>query len=130
MKMEHVMSKYPHGKYDRHPLSAPGPFYVEDDQCVGCFGPHDHAPDLIGFFQEPPDLKGYSHCYVKKQPATGEETERMMRAVLASFCSGLRYCGDDPAILEWLKREGHASRCDELADARDAQGAARPAFEG
>jgi len=114
------MSKYPQGKYDRHPLSVPGPFYVEDDQCVNCYGPRDHAPDLIGFFEGTPDLKGCSHCYVKKQPSTGEEMERMMRAMLASFCSGLRYCGDDPAILERLKRDGQASRCDELSDDLDA----------
>lgn len=111
------MSKYPQGKFERHPLSVPGSFYVEDEPCVSCFGPREHAPDLIGFFEGPPDVKGSCHCYIKRQPVTAEEIEDMLQAMSASFCSGLRYGGDDPAILERLQREGQAARCDELSDA-------------
>ena len=114
------MSKYPQGKYDRHPLNAPGPFYVEDGQCVTCLGPREQAPGLVGYFEEPPGLRGCAHCYVRKQPDTPEELERMIGALVGSFCGGLRYCGDDPTVLERLKRAGCASRCDELCDDLDA----------
>jgi hypothetical protein len=117
------MSKYPQGKYDRHPLNAPGPFYVEDGQCIHCLGPRDHAPDLIGFFEEPPGLRGCSHCYIKKQPATPDDIERIVAAMVASLCSGLRYCGDEPKVLEALRRAGQSSRCDELSDDVDSPSA-------
>ena len=110
------MSKYPAGKFDRHPLNLPGPFYVEDGQCINCLAPSQIAPDLFGFFEEPPGMRGYSHCYVRRQPATPAELERMMQAIESACCSGLRYCGDDPAILERFRQAGLESRCDELCD--------------
>jgi hypothetical protein len=111
------MSKYPKGKFERHPLSVPGPFYVEDGQCINCLAPADKAPDLFGYFAEPPGMRGCSHCYVKQQPRTPAELERMLQAIQASCCSGLRYCGNDPAILKRLRQDGFAGRCDELWDA-------------
>lgn len=110
------MSKYPEGKFNRHPLNVPGPFYVEEGQCIICLAPREKAPEMIGFFAEPTGLRGYSHCYVKRQPVTPEETGQMVRAIEASCCAGLRYCGDDPAILATLAEAGFGSRCDELWD--------------
>jgi hypothetical protein len=83
---------------------------------VRCFGPKEHAPELIGYFEGPPGARGCGHCYVKRQPVTPEDIEAMVRAMEASFCSGLRYCGDNPAILERLAQRGQAARCDELSD--------------
>ena len=114
------MSKYPQGKYDRHPLNAPGPFYVEDGDCIECRGPQGKAPALIGFFEEPPSLRGCNHCYIRQQPRTSQEVDAMVQAILSSLCSGLRYCGDDPAVLQRLKQAGLASRCDELSDGPQA----------
>lgn len=110
------MSKYPEGKFERHPLNVPGPFYVENGPCITCHAPATQAPELFGFFEEPPELRGYSHCYVRRQPATPDELNRMLQAIEAACCSGLRYCGDDPAILGRLERAGFGSRCDELWD--------------
>ena len=124
------MSKYPKGKFERHPLSVPGPFYVEDGQCINCWTPSEKAPELFGHFEEPPGLRGRSHCYVKKQPGTPAEVERMIQAIQGSCCSGLRYCGEDPAVLSRLKQAGFAGRCDELWDERagDAASAGPPAM--
>lgn len=108
--------KYPQGKYERHPLNVPGPFYIEEGDCINCHGPVDKARDLVGFFEAPPELRGYNHCYIQRQPANPEEAKLLMQAMEASMCSGLRYCGDDPAILEQFKQAGLASRCDELSD--------------
>ena len=121
------MSKYPQGKYERHPLNAPGPFYVEEGQCIGCRGPCEHASELIGFMEEPPGMRGASHCYVRRQPATPQEVERLAQAMNTSLCSGLRYCGDDPVVLESLRQLGQAGRCDELSHEFDASFASRPA---
>jgi len=110
------MSKYPEGKFDRHPLNVPGPFYIEEGQCVNCHGPGELAAELIGWFEEPKDMRGYSHCYIKKQPESPADMERMIQAIQASCCSGLRYCGDDPAVLALLAKAGLASRCDELGE--------------
>ncbi len=114
-RADDIMSKYPQGKYDRHPLNAPGPFYVEDGQCIGCLNTCQQAPELMAFFQAPPDLRGGDHCYVQRQPQNEVELEQMVQAILASCCSGLRYCGDDPVMLARLQQEGYASRCDELS---------------
>ena len=108
------MSKYPEGKLERHVLNVPGPFYVEADTCICCQGPAKMAPDLFGYFEEPPDMRGYGHCYVQKQPGTPAELDLILQAVESSCCSGLRYCGSDPSILKRLQQAGFASRCDEL----------------
>ncbi len=108
------MSKYPEGKFERHALNVPGPFYIEDGQCINCLAPCDTAPQLIGFFEETPELRGYAHCYVKQQPTTAAEMRVMLRAMQAACCSGLRYCGDDPEVLRQLREAGLEGRCDEL----------------
>lgn len=124
-QIEPLMSKYPEGKFERHPLNVPGPFYVEDGQCINCLAPAEKAPELFGHFEEPPGLRGCSHCYVKKQPDTPAEVARMIAAIEASCCSGLRYCGDDSDVLSRLQQAGFAGRCDELWD-ESAGAAQRP----
>lgn len=110
------MSKYPDGKYERHPLNVPGPFYVENEQCIACLLPVEKASELFGYFEDPPDARGCSHCYFKKQPSTPEEVELALEAIVESCCGALRYCGDDPLVLERLSQLGYASRCDELCE--------------
>ena len=110
------MSKYPQGKYERHFLNVPGPFYVEEGQCINCEAPLNLATDLFGFFLAPPDVRGCNHCYVKKQPATPGEMDRMVQAMVHSCCGAVRYCGDDAAVLQKLTQAGYANRCDELSD--------------
>jgi len=43
-----------------YPKSAPGPFVVNDGECIGCGGPELEAPDLMAF-----DKRGRS-CFFKK----------------------------------------------------------------
>jgi hypothetical protein len=124
------MSKYPQGKYDRHPLNVTGPFYVEEGQCIECLGPCGLAPEFVGHMDEPPGMRGASHCYIKKQPATPEELDRMVEAMKTSLCSGLRYCGDDPVVLERLRKAGQAGKCDELSHEFDPGIAKKPSASG
>ena len=82
---------------ERFPKNAPGPFWVENGMCISCRAPEHEAPDLIASDDET------GHCYFKKQPATPEETERAVRAVRASCCDAVQYCGDDPLVLQRLR---------------------------
>jgi hypothetical protein len=54
-------------KYEAHPESAPGDFYVVNGDCMTCGAPQAVAPDLIGW------CEGESHCVWKKQPETPAE---------------------------------------------------------
>jgi len=77
-----------------HPLSAPGDFYVVNDECISCGAPHAVAPDLIGWVDGEA-----SHCVWKKQPETEAELEQAFRAFDASCICGYRYAGSDPDIM-------------------------------
>ena len=83
----------PKRKYEAHPESAPGDFYVENDQCFTCGAPHGVAPDLIGWADD------VSSCIWKKQPATPEELEQAISVFGAACCEAHRYAGSDPEIL-------------------------------
>lgn len=86
----------------RFPRNVEGPFFVLNGECMACMAPKHEAPDLIAFDKEA------RHCYFKKQPSTPEEFERAARAVWASCCGAVRYCGDDPSIyrrIEQLQKE-------------------------
>src|SRR5215831_15022357 len=71
-----------------HPKNVPGPFYVEDGCCIACGIPEGVAPDLFTFEA--------SHCYVKKQPCTGAEINRMFQAIWSAEVQCIRYRGNDP----------------------------------
>jgi hypothetical protein len=97
------------GSRTRHPLNAPGDFYVENEACITCLAPEHAAPDLMGFAH---DGEGGGHCYFKRQPATDEETEQAIAAVEVSCCSGLRYGGTDDRIIRALISRGERDSCD------------------
>jgi hypothetical protein len=82
-------------QHRRYPLNVAGDFYVEDGACMACTAPTEEAPDLMAFT---PDM----HCYFKRQPATAQETEQAILAVVVSSCGQVKYGGCDPAILRRL----------------------------
>ena len=89
----------------RHPRNAPGPFYSAKDQCLGCDAPRSEAPSLMDF-----DDNG---CRFRKQPEAPEELTAAIQAVVVSCCGGVRYAGDDPAVLAMLCSNGSAENCDQ-----------------
>jgi len=96
---------------ERHPLNAPGPFYVEDGECILCTAPYHNAPDLMC---DESETELAQSCYFKRQPANLTETALAIRAMQSSCCRGLRYSGKDLAILQQLADLGLADCCDEL----------------
>jgi ferredoxin len=97
-------------KRERTPLNSTGDFYVEKDMCLACFAPEDTAPDLIAYDHD-------TGCYFKKQPETDEELDRAIEAVEVSCIAALRYCGNNPHIIQRLRKvkgiDGE-ERCDVL----------------
>jgi ferredoxin len=83
---------------NRHPLNAPGPFYVAKDECMACHAPEAEAPELMSF----DDASG--SCYFHRQPVTPEELTHATMAVWASCCSAVTYSGGDPQVLTQLRR--------------------------
>jgi hypothetical protein len=78
----------------RYPKNAPGPFFVENNNCITCHSPEHEAPDLMTH-----DEGDYGHCYFKRQPITFEEKRQAVRACIVSCCGSVRYEGNDPEIL-------------------------------
>ena len=81
----------------RTPLNAPGPFFTEKDCCIACRAPEAEAPDLMAYDEVT------QSCYFRRQPATPEETERAINAVVVSCCDAVQYDGYDPAIVARLQ---------------------------
>lgn len=97
-------------KRKRTPLNAEGDFYVEKDMCIACMAPEDAAPDLMGYDHD-------TGCYFKKQPETDEELDQAIEAVEVSCIEALRYCGNNPQIIQRLRRVKEidgVERCDVL----------------
>ena len=88
-------------KFKSHPQSAPGDFYVVNDECITCGAPQAVAPDLIGWSTD----SGYTHCIWKKQPETQAEMVQAFDAFAASCVGCYRYAGTDPAVMERLAPE-------------------------
>ena len=82
-------------RFKAHPQSAPGDFYVVNDECIACGAPHAVAPDLIGWATN----VEYEHCIWKKQPETPEELDQAFAAFDASEVGCYRYAGNDPTIM-------------------------------
>jgi hypothetical protein len=87
-------------RFEAHPQSAPGDFYVVNHECVCCGAPHVVAPDLIGWAD--PEL---SHCIWKKQPETKEELEQAFAAFDVADLGCYRYAGTDRSIMERVGAE-------------------------
>ena len=94
--------------YKPHPANVPGQFYVMDGCCLGCALPETEAPDLFGWFEGE-----WSHCYVKKQPETKAEFERMLQAmsVQEAACVRAKFC--DPEFFKRLKAAGEEDQVDQ-----------------
>ena len=97
-------------KRERTPLNAEGDFYVEKDSCLACMAPEYVAPNLMGYDDE-------TGCYFKKQPETQAEFEQAIEAVEVSCICALRYSGNDPQIIQRLRKVKEIDgeeRCDGL----------------
>jgi ferredoxin-like protein FixX len=81
-------------RFEAHPQSAPGDFYVVNHECISCGAPHVVAPDLIGWNNSEAD-----HCIWKKQPETKQELQRAFAAFNACCVGCYRYAGNDPEII-------------------------------
>ena len=85
----------PKPRFEPHPNSAPGDFYVAKGECVTCGFPHVIAPELIGWAD---DKK--SHCIWNKQPQTPSELAQAMAVLEGQEFTCHRYAGIDAGILE------------------------------
>jgi len=88
-----------------HPDNVPGPFLVVHGCCTACGVPEDSAPELFAW-------DGHSHCYVKRQPRTPEETEKALLAIRRAELNCIRYRGADPEVLERFAGLGQLTLCD------------------
>lgn len=84
-------------RFQAHPQSASGDFYVVNHECLACGAPHAVAPDLIGWATT--DEGQHDHCIWKKQPETASEWEQAFAAFGASEVGCYRYAGTDPAVI-------------------------------
>ena len=87
-------------RFEAHPQSAPGDFYVVNGECITCGAPHVVAPDLIGWADAE-----FSHCIWKKQPETPKELKQAFAAFDASDIGCYRYAGTDGSIMEKIGAE-------------------------
>jgi hypothetical protein len=88
-----------------HPKNVPGPFYVVDGCCTACDVPVSEAPDLFTYDTA-------NHCFVKCQPRTEEEFDRVFRAAWAAELECIRYRGDNPVVLRRFAELGSPHLCD------------------
>jgi hypothetical protein len=95
-----------------HPANVPGDFYVEDGCCMTCEVPLRWAPDLFAWCF---DSEGSPHCFVKKQPETSDEEDRMFEAVRHAEAGCIRYCGRNRAIQQRLVEAGEGPICVDLS---------------
>jgi hypothetical protein len=94
-------------QHKRHPLNAPGDFYVEDGCCVACLVPFEAVPELLRYDEEA------SHCYVCQQPRSLQEQQLMADAVGLSEVRCIRYSGKDEQVLNLLSAKGELDQCDQ-----------------
>ncbi len=94
-----------------HPSNIPGDYFVEDGCCMMCEVPLTAAPGLFGVVRDPP---GYLHCFVKKQPETADEHERMFLAIRRAEAGCIRYRGRERATQLRLVEAGEGPACVDL----------------
>jgi hypothetical protein len=90
--------------HKRHRLNVVGPFYVEDGCCTRCGVPDVTAPELFGEVDD--------SCFVKRQPQTASEIDRMLRAMITSEVGCIRYAGGDAAVIRRLAESGEGALAD------------------
>lgn len=88
----------------RHRLNVAGPFYVEDGCCTLCGVPDVEAPELFGTTRD--------SCFVRRQPETTGEVDRMLSAMITSEVSCIRYCGSDTDVIRRLAEQDEAGLSD------------------
>ncbi len=84
--------------------ASTGDFYVEPDCCLLCGVPEDIAPEIFH--------TGEHHCSIIRQPCSGDEINRTIRAMWSSEVDCVRYRGRDETMLERLARAGMAGQAD------------------
>jgi hypothetical protein len=116
-------------RFRAHPQSAPGDFYVVNDECISCGAPHAVAPDLIGWAEVPEG--NHDHCIWKKQPTTPDEFEQAVAAFDASEVGCYRYAGADPAIMSRIGLDycDHPEFAETRQGDRDRSGSVAPPRE-
>lgn len=90
--------------HKRHRLNVVGSFYVEDACCTSCGVPDSIAPELFG--------EADDSCFVKRQPQTASEVDRMLRAMITADLGCIRYSGADDAIIRRLAESGEGVLAD------------------
>lgn len=95
----------------RYPLNVAGDFYVADGMCMACTAPEHEAPGLMAH----DTVNAGYHCYFRRQPATPEEVESAVRALVVSCCGAVRYGGTSPVVLQRLAELGATIACDQPA---------------
>ena len=86
-------------KYKAVKENVEGDFYVKDGCCTMCGVPHIEAPELFGGFDEKQNA-AHKQCFVKKQPETYSELEKMINAIAAQDTGCIRYCGNNEKIIQ------------------------------
>jgi hypothetical protein len=94
-----------------HPRNVPGDWYVEDGCCTLCSVPLDGAPDLFAYA---PDADRPDHCFVKRQPESPAELERMVEVTANAELGCIRYRGHAPRVLGALRARGALDRSDHV----------------
>jgi len=92
---------------ERVPENAPGDFYVVRDRCLRCCLPHHEAPELMNDCDQE-----FHECYFRRQPNTPDEIKQAIKAIWVSEIEGLRYGGNDQAIIRRLHELGSGQCCD------------------
>jgi hypothetical protein len=87
--------------FQAHPQSAPGDFYVVNDECVCCGAPHAVAPDLMSWAANTKS----QHCIWKKQPESDAELEQALAVFSVQELGCHRYAGNDLSIIEKIGAE-------------------------
>jgi hypothetical protein len=76
-----------------------------------CEVPFSAAPDLFGVGLDP---TGFPHCFVKKQPETADEQDRMFLAIRLAEAGCIRYRGRERAVQQRLVEAGEGPACVDL----------------
>ncbi len=79
----------------RYHLNVVGDFYVEDGCCTSCGVPTAEAPDLFD--------DGTEQCFVRKQPVSSEERQRMLEVLYVQELGCIRYGGRDLDVIETIR---------------------------
>jgi hypothetical protein len=94
-----------------HPANVPGDFYVKDGCCTMCEVPFAEAPNLFGATHDP---RGYTHCFVRRQPEAPAELDQMVSAIRCAELQCIRYRGTDRLVQLRLVGVGEGIICDGL----------------